>query len=294
MSDITEARRDRGGFTLIELLVVIGIIAILLSILVPTLSKARAQAQDLQCASNLRTIGQALHLYAMGNRGSLPFGDFLDPVGSWDVNAGTANWSIRIASTLNRGKAGENFYNSTTNKGVFRCPTANISMAEAPDRWTLHYTCHPRLMPGFSLNPDPAIGKRQLPYKLGKIKNSSEIVMIFDGSQYWGASGLWEGNAHPLGSGVDNWRCNIAGGWGHALLNPSPVSWDDNMDASIDAENRDCFGWNGTTQQCIRWRHGRNNKANFLYADGHVGGLLFKGVNKTELQRRNVCVNRPS
>ncbi len=286
----TRAHRRTRGFTLVELLVVIGIIAILVGILLPALSRARAQAQSLQCLSNLRTIGQGLQMYGLQNKGSLPFGDFLDPVKTWDVTSDTANWSIRVASALNRGKGGENFYNSTTHKGIFRCPSAIQLTGAATDQWVLHYTCHPRIMPGFNPGLDAATGKPWVPYKLGKVKNASEIVTIFDGAQYIGASGMWEGNAHPLGSGLDNWRI----GWGHAMLNPSPVSWDSDMDASIDyPSNTDCMGWSGN-QQNIRFRHGRNNVANVLYFDGHAAPLGFKGPNKTELKRRNICINRPS
>ena len=65
-------RRKAAAFTLIELLVVIGIIAVLLSILLPTLAKVRLQALNANCASNLRQIVQACQIYAAENRGCLP------------------------------------------------------------------------------------------------------------------------------------------------------------------------------------------------------------------------------
>jgi len=65
-------RRSTKGFTLVELLVVIGIIALLISILLPSLNRAREQANRIKCASNLRQIGYGIQLYANENNGNYP------------------------------------------------------------------------------------------------------------------------------------------------------------------------------------------------------------------------------
>jgi prepilin-type N-terminal cleavage/methylation domain-containing protein/prepilin-type processing-associated H-X9-DG protein len=65
---------NKGAFTLVELLVVIGIIALLISILLPALNKAREQANLAECGSNLRSMGQLIQIYIAENGGYYPYG----------------------------------------------------------------------------------------------------------------------------------------------------------------------------------------------------------------------------
>ncbi len=67
-----DERKHRIGFTLVELMVVIAIVAVLIAILLPALSGVREQAYRVQCASNLRQIGAAMHVYASDNKNQYP------------------------------------------------------------------------------------------------------------------------------------------------------------------------------------------------------------------------------
>jgi prepilin-type N-terminal cleavage/methylation domain-containing protein len=71
---VLPAARRRAGFTLVELLVVIGIIALLMSILLPSLNKARESARDIKCRSNMRQLYYAVVMYLQEGKGGLPRG----------------------------------------------------------------------------------------------------------------------------------------------------------------------------------------------------------------------------
>jgi prepilin-type N-terminal cleavage/methylation domain-containing protein/prepilin-type processing-associated H-X9-DG protein len=71
-SETVRRHVSHQGFTLVELLVVVGIIAVLISLLLPSLNRARESARQVQCLSNLRQISMATIQYCNNNRGLYP------------------------------------------------------------------------------------------------------------------------------------------------------------------------------------------------------------------------------
>ena len=99
------SKQNRGkGFTLVELLVVIGIIALLISILLPSLNRAREQANRVKCMNNVKQIGSAMMLYANENKGLYPRARWDGASGTidatYDTSAGTAARDTFVEKTL--------------------------------------------------------------------------------------------------------------------------------------------------------------------------------------------------
>lgn len=111
-------RRSTGkAFTLIELLVVVAIIALLISILLPSLSRARQQAQAVVCMANQRGLMQAVHLYADAYNGDFPTAGFSH---SGQADVLTESWVVQLANEYG-GRSGEPGRRKA--KEIVRCPS---------------------------------------------------------------------------------------------------------------------------------------------------------------------------
>jgi len=129
-----KANPKRSGFTLVELLVVIAIIALLISILLPALNKARSAAIAVACASNIRQVGVAFQFYTLAYKGSYPPAEpnrYISGPTQW-----ARSWDSVISEYVGRKLTdaeinGFLFFRDLKGNALFQCPAMENNDAVA-------------------------------------------------------------------------------------------------------------------------------------------------------------------
>ena len=274
MSHQTPPAVARRAFTLVELLVVIGIIALLISILVPGLNKARQAASNVKCLSNLRQIGLAFVIYNNTNRNY--------NVPSYNMAYGTTATSATNpmdgwAPILDRDhvlRVGEKQDNT-----VFMCPDTEVGInAQRLPVGSVLWPC---------VNPNTAVAGTQ----------NSELTIPAQGFNKIIRVGYWINADNPVSRAVSTvsfgppWWYTTSPGFGDATQgkimglqkitncrNPSNlIVLADGIYAGQQGATRvSDFNANlGSNNERIGYRHKKGGRpaANVAFADGHAGTL---------------------
>ncbi|HEV7297994.1 MAG TPA: DUF1559 domain-containing protein [Tepidisphaeraceae bacterium] len=253
-------RNSRRAFTLVELLVVIGIIALLISILLPALNKARSAARTTACLSNLRQMGFGLALYASNNN------DWLPP-GSLSHGGDSTTWAISISPYLG-GKG------HTRNTAVFPLPPVFQDPSATILEGMVHYSSNPLVLPDMNYrvgwNPADRVYLRQ--YKMSRARPAAELFALADGVQI---GSIMLGGSRYNAAAVARWiNASIYDQEyrtysREAFFNGRP----DSKIALSRNNNRDAASGTPPAGD-IRYRERQNTAANFLFFDGHAETII--------------------
>jgi prepilin-type N-terminal cleavage/methylation domain-containing protein len=209
----------RRGFTLVELLVVIGIIAVLIAMLMPALSRARDQAIRIQCMSNLRSMMHAVTMYTSENKNYLPYVNWGDmPTGhtGWLYKSNGPSWFPSDPPPETYAQTGMIYHYLKTTK-VFKCPLHDEKRTRGPSEVLTSYLMNGAVQDFGKYGPTQRTPNRITKFRITDIIfwESGETNLMNNGPPFNDGSsfpGEWLTERHGKGTRISGGGATGSGG----------------------------------------------------------------------------------